>query len=137
MRGPVRALAMLAAAAVPQAAVSAVPQTSDTGSILPSRAARMSERNIPEADRARQTMNDYASCLVNTRLNGVRKALGAGSDEEVGGAISRLAGPDRLDAGTSRMPAGSLRGAGYRALYIRDFGGEVGATLAPASAASA
>ena len=95
-----------------------------TGSILADPAARISDRNISEADRARQTMNDYATCLVKIRTVAVRKALNAGSDAAVNGALAKLAIPDCLDSGMLRMPEQLLRGSIYRALYLREFARE-------------
>ena len=92
-----------------------------TGSILNDPAAAMTSRDIADADKAHQTMNDYAVCLVRTNATGVRKALRQGSDAEVGAALARLSTDNCLLDGMLRMPQTLLRGAVYRALYLHDF----------------
>jgi hypothetical protein len=117
MKHRIKSLGMLVvaiAAAPPLAA-------QQTGSILPDPTARPSERDISAADRARQTVNDYGMCIVKTKLVAVRKAL-AQPDEAVSGALARLAGNDCLMRGELRMSPMLMRGAVYRALYIRAFG---------------
>ena len=111
----------LALACVPMIAVgqSAVAQT---GSILPDYTARPSERSVSPADQARQTMNDYAVCIVHARVAAVQKALSLANDAKVDEALANLANRECLMRGELRMPRQLLRGAVYRALYLRDFG---------------
>ena len=105
------------AAQIAAAQVSSPP----TGSLLNDPAAAITSRNIADADKAHQAMNDYAVCLVKTNPIGVRKAVRNGSDAEVGAALGRLSTDSCLMDGMLRMPQTLLRGAVYRALYLRDF----------------
>ena len=104
--------------------------------ILPDRAASPSEREVAPADQARQTMNDYAVCLVHTRLMAVQRALALSTDAAVGEGLAKLADRECLAHGELRMPRALLRGAVYRALYLRDFGRTPPAAPALAAAPS-
>lgn len=99
-------------------AASATPQA--IGSIFRDPAADPSVRDVSEEDRARQTMNSYAACLVRTRSVKVSRAL-ARPTAEVQSALAGLADSSCLNDGKLKMSGDLLRGALYRALYLRDF----------------
>jgi hypothetical protein len=67
-------------------------------------------------------MNDYAVCLVTSHHGAVRKAWARKSDAEVAAALAKVSVSDCLAEGRLIMPPQLLRGALYRALYLRDFG---------------
>lgn len=84
--------------------------------------AELSSRAIPAGEQARDTMNRYAICLVRSRYLAMRSALSKTSPVEVDVALRKIVHRDCLAEGSLRMPAALLRGASYRALYLRDFG---------------
>lgn len=84
--------------------------------------AHLSMRDIPPAERARDTMGRFAACVVKARPNITREALSKTTMAESTAALSDLVKPECLGEGTLRMDPNILRGALYRALYIREFG---------------
>jgi hypothetical protein len=77
---------------------------------------------MPAVERARYTLNAYASCLVHLNRKGVEATLKipvgtkASDDAEV-----KLSVDDCMGTGELKMDGSLLRGALYRALYRTDF----------------
>ncbi len=89
---------------------------------LAQRAANLSGRDIPASERARDTMNRFAICIVKARPNMVREALAQPFGPARISALNNVVKKECLAGGTLRMDPGILEGALYRALYFRDFG---------------
>jgi hypothetical protein len=86
------------------------------------RAANVSTRDISPADRARDTMNRYAICLVDVRRRAVKHALAKIDLQERQTALQRIAASKCLYGGDMQMPEPVFRGALYRALYLEEYG---------------
>lgn len=86
------------------------------------RAAGLSQRDIPPAEQARDTLNRYAVCLVDARRRSVERALAIADLRERQAELARIAAPKCLDGGWIRMSEPLFRGALYRALYLEKFG---------------
>jgi hypothetical protein len=71
--------------------------------------------------RARQATNDYAVCLVKREHRGVERALAMPAGAASYRALGRLADGECLYNAELRMPNVILRGAAFRALYLRSF----------------
>lgn len=97
------------------------------GCLLPGTAgaqvsARLSTRDIPAAEQARDTLYRYALCLVGARRGRVERALAIRDEAERGAELGRIATSHCLLEGRIQMGEPLLRGALYRALYLKDFG---------------
>lgn len=86
------------------------------------RAAHLSTDDMSDEDRARDTMTRYAACLVKARPNLTKQALALPQGAESITALNDLMKPECLAGGQLRMGPAILRGALYRALFIREFG---------------
>lgn len=86
------------------------------------RAAYPSERDIPEGERARDTMSRFADCVVRARPDMTRDALAKTDFAESTKALNALVKRECLGRGELVMNPRVLRGALYRSLYIREFG---------------
>ena len=82
----------------------------------------VSNRKMSDDDKARQITNDFAVCMAKTATKRVEYALGLNSLVASYRALTKIADPDCLVGKELLMPPRLLRGALFRALYIRDFG---------------
>ncbi|WP_299421447.1 hypothetical protein [Sphingomonas bacterium] len=85
-------------------------------------AAVPSSRPISETDQSREMLNQYGYCIMMQHLGGVQRALALPDDGAIDRALSKLQTDDCLFAGQLRMSPALLRGAIYRAMYLREFG---------------
>ncbi len=77
---------------------------------------------LADEDRARITTNDFARCVVQGDRKLVVDALAAPVDDpEANAKLARVRFSDCLADGMLHMPPPILRGAFFRALYLRDF----------------
>jgi hypothetical protein len=86
------------------------------------RAANLSGRDISPGERARDTMNRFAVCVVKARPTMVQSALAETSQARKIVALSNVAKSECLAGGFLRMDPPIFEGALYRALYLREFG---------------
>ena len=93
-----------------------------TGSLILDPGAVPSVRKISDSDRARTTTNDFAVCLVKMHSKSVDKAIKQPTEDATDKALRNMADSDCLTSGELRIPALLLRGATFRALYLRDYG---------------
>jgi len=84
--------------------------------------AHLSTRDVSDEDRARDTMTRFAACVVKARPNLTKEALSKPAGAESVIALNDLMKPECLAGGQLRMGHAILRGALYRALYVREFG---------------
>ena len=110
-----RAVAQLTALAVIGAACASLPAAAQTP-------ANLSTRDISDAERARDTMNRFAICVVRARPDRTREALAKTGYAESTAAMARLMKSECLAGGQLAMNPRDLRGALFRALYLREFG---------------
>lgn len=78
------------------------------------------KRPMSDSDRARQLTNDFAECVLKSTPRAVERAVilpTARSYE----ALTKLARSECLAPGQIVIPHQLMRGAAYRALYIRDY----------------
>ena len=97
------------------------PTASQGESVLAPRSADLSNRNISDAEQARQITNDFATCMLKRTPRAVERAAALQSAKESYGALSKLASSECLGSVNLKMPMSLLRGATYRALYIREY----------------
>lgn len=102
------------------AACWAVPAAAQADTV-PLTAAIPSNRPLSPTDRARDLMNQYGICIIRVHLGTARRALAQPDGSAINRALSKLATEDCLVAGRLQISPPLLRGALYRALYLRDF----------------
>lgn len=78
--------------------------------------------SLSPADRARSTMDRYASCLVDYNEPKVRRFLSMFPDKNAEDFGSRLASSECLGSGEMSFSATIFRGSLYKALYRKEFG---------------
>jgi hypothetical protein len=87
------------------------------------RPANLSTRSdISDQERARDTMDRFAACVVKARPNLSKEALFKRSVAESYAALAALVKPECLAGGMLRMDPHIFHGAVSRALYLREFG---------------
>ncbi len=111
-------------------AVSGALPASAQYALPPYAAAAPSPRPLSDVDQARDVTNRYGICIVKQHFSLVRRALALPDEDAVTKALVKLATDDCLWAGELRMSPRLLRGAVYRAVYLRDFGYMSAATRA-------
>lgn len=84
-------------------------------------AAVPSDRPLSDTDKSREMLNQYGYCVMMQHLGGVQRALALPDDAAIERALSKLATDDCLLTGQLRMSPPLLRGAIYRAMYVREF----------------
>jgi hypothetical protein len=78
-------------------------------------------RPLSETDQSREMLNQYGYCIMAQHFGGVRRALALSDDAAIDSALMKLATDDCLFAGRLKMSPALLRGAIYRAMYLREF----------------
>jgi hypothetical protein len=79
-------------------------------------------RPLSEIDQSREMLNQYGYCIMVQHFSGVRHALALPDDAAVEAALMKFADNDCLFTGQMKMSPALLRGAIYRAMYLREFG---------------
>lgn len=83
--------------------------------------AELPNRRMNDNDKARQVMNDFAVCMVKLSPKVSEAALERQPFAASFKALDQLVNSDCINVGALQMPAALLRGAMFRALYLRDF----------------
>ncbi len=77
-------------------------------------------RKMSDSDRARQLTNDFAVCVLKTSPRSVERAVKLPAADSYN-ELEKLATGECLTSGALEIPRQLMRGAAFRALYIRDY----------------
>jgi hypothetical protein len=120
-RGVKRALP-IAVLAVALSAMSPAAAPAQTGTLINNHPAEIQDGDDGNQNAARRVTNDYAQCLVRKYGRLTERAVAGPASEKSAKLLSNLASPQCLSSGELRMPQALMRGAVFRALYIRAYG---------------
>jgi len=103
-------------------ALSSAAASAQTGTLINNHPAEVEERDVGDQNAARRITNDFAECVVRKYGRLAERSVAGSASTKSAHLMASLAAPECLSSGELRMPQALMRGAMFRALYIRSYG---------------